>query len=107
MNKYNVRFTSIFNIMLNHHLEYYYWYSPLYTGKVMYEINEMIRVLEKFPYVAPMLSNDNDVRKYNIKNRFSIIYKIENNEVGLLYFLDNRMLNNSYMVKEEIEQYQL
>ena len=106
MNKYKVRFTSDFNRMLNYHLEYYSLYSQLYVGKIMYEINTMIKVLEKFPYVAPILSNDDDIRKYNINNRFSIIYKIENNEVGLLYFLDNRMLNDNYLAEEIIEVYQ-
>lgn len=107
MNKYNVTFTRDFNMMLNYHLEYYSLYSMLYVAKVMYEINEMVKVLEKFPYAAPTLSKDNDIRKYIIKNRFSIIYRIDKNEVSLLYFLDNRMLNDNYLAEEIVEIYQV
>ena len=52
-----------------------------------------------------MANKTDNIRKAIIKNRFSIIFQIEGNYIKLLYFLDNRMLNNSYMVEEEKELY--
>lgn len=105
MNKYNIVVMPEFKKTLRQNLKYYSLFNNMYSLKIIYEINEMAKIIQKFPYVAQILSKDERIRKYIIKNRFSVIYRIKKDTIELLYFLDNRRLNNSYIVEEEMEVY--
>ena len=79
MKKYNIVVSPDFKIMLDEILNMYLQCSPLYVRKILKDI---------------------------IHKRFSILYRIDNNEVDILYFIDNRMQNDNYL-SEEIEVYQV
>ena len=102
---YKIIFTDTFLDMLEDIINYYAQYSFGYSNSILLEVSRSIGILQLFPNAMPIANKSDKVRKAIIKNRFSIIFKIENDFVRLLYFLDNRMLNNSYMVEEEMELY--
>ena len=107
MNENNVIVTDIFKNMLHQILVYYSLYSNVYTLKIMYEVKQAVRLISEYPDLAPRLAKDKSMRKFIIKKRFSIIYKVENDTVELLYFIDSRMLNDTYVMEEEIELYHI
>lgn len=103
----NIVITPKFRKMLRKRLSYYDAYNHGYTLNIMSEIYNVIAIIQKYPYIAPALTNDKNTRKAIIKKRFSIIYKVENKQVELLYFLDNRMLNDNYLAEEIVVVYQV
>ena len=106
MKKYNVVVSPDFKIMLDEILNMYLQCSPLYVRKILKEINLAFEILEKFPYLMQTFPSNNNLRRYVIHKRFSILYRIDNNEIDILYFIDNRMQNGNYLA-EEIEVYQV
>jgi len=75
------------------------YYSVNYINKIVKEIYQAISMLKIFPYATPSIKFKNkpgEYRKYVINNRFLIIFKIEQNNVYLLYFVDARMQYENY-----------
>lgn len=104
---YKINISDVFTNMLEEIVLYYSNYSIKYSNSIRVEVYKAISILQVYPYIFPLISKSNLFRKVVIKNRFTIICSIENNKVNLIYFLDSRRNNSSYMVEEEIEQYQV
>lgn len=102
---YKLKISSTFTDMVENIITDYSLYSMKYSYNVRVAIYNAINILETYPYAFQKISSHSTLRKCVIKSRFSIIYKVEKDEVELLYFIDNRRLNNSYMVEEEKELY--
>ena len=102
---YKLKISSTFVNMVENIISYYALYSIKYSCNIRVSIYNAINILETYPYAFQQISSQSALRKCVIKGRFSIIYKIEQDEVELLYFLDSRRLNNSYVVEEEKELY--
>ena len=98
---YRLKISSTFTDMVENIITNYSLYSIKYSYNIRIAIYNAMNILETYPYAFQKLSQNSELRKCVIKSRFSIIYKIEKDEVEFLYFLDNRRLNNSYMVEEE------
>lgn len=99
MNKYKIFFTQQFKDMFNFQLSKYYSYSPTYALNIEKKLNEAINILEIFPHSTPSIKLKNKsetYRKFIIKKRFLIIYKISNNIIYLLYFVDARQSRKNY-----------
>lgn len=102
---YKIVFTDDFLDMLEEILESYSAYTQ-YCNAIRLEVWQAIKLLQTYPHIAAMLTKNKSMRKFIIKKRFSIIYRIQDNGVWLLYFIDNRMQNGNYL-SEEIEVYQV
>ena len=75
------------------------YYTINYINKVLIKIANAIAMLKIFPYITPSVKFKDklgEYRKYVINNRFLIIFKIEQNNVYLLYFVDARMRYENY-----------
>ncbi len=102
MNKFKIILTHDFKNMFYNRLEYYYLYSESYVKTIIDELKAVINIISKFPYLAPKYNSNKNVRRFVIKNKFAIIYKIDGDEIHMLYFLDGRMKNNSLEVNETV-----
>ena len=102
MNKFKIILTCDFKNMLYSRLEYYYLYSDNYVKTIIDELKAVIDIISKFPYIAPKYNSNKNLRRFVIKNKFAIIYKIDVDEIHMLYFLDGRMKNNSLEVNETV-----
>lgn len=99
MEIYNVIVAPSFEIMLTEVLYRNKYYSNSYTNNILNKTYVAISVLETFPYATPSVKfkdKQGEYRKYVINNRFLIIFKIEQNNVCLLYFVDARMRYENY-----------
>ena len=99
MNKYKVLLASSFNTMLKYTLYKNKYYSIAYTNKVVDKIYQAITVIKTFPYATPSVKfkyKVGEYRKYIVSNRFLIIFKIESDNIYLLYFIDGRKSLNNY-----------
>ena len=103
---YRLKISSTFTDMVENIITNYSLYSIKYSYNIRIAIYNAMNILETYPYAFQKLSQNSALRKCVIKSRFSIIYKIEKDEVELLYFIDNRMQNGNYLA-EEIEVYQV
>lgn len=99
MNKYKILFTQTFKDMFKYQFDKYKSYSPTYAYNIKKKLNEAISALEIFPYTTPSVkSKEKSItyRKLIIKKRFLIIFKISQNTIYLLYFIDGRQSPKNY-----------
>ena len=99
MNKYKVILSPTFRKMFKEHLNKYKYYSDVYCNNIEKKLYNAINLLKLFPYSLPIIKYKGIpqiYRKYIIKNRFLIIFKIVNNNVYLLYFIDGRQNPKKY-----------
>lgn len=99
MGKYNIIISKQFYIMLEYNMLKSNYYTINYINKVLIKIDNAIAMLKIFPYATPSVKfkdKRGEYRKYVINNRFLIIFKIEQNNVYLLYFIDARMQYENY-----------
>lgn len=101
MTKFTIVSTPEFKSMLSETINYYSEFSYSFSYDVLREFEEGCKVISYFPYIVPKFKEN--VRKFIIKNRFIVIYKIEGNEVHMLYFIDGRMANNNLELNETVE----
>jgi len=97
--KYNIIISKQFYIMLECNMLKSNYYTINYINKVLIKIANAIAMLKTFHYATPSVKfkdKPGEYRKYVINNRFLIIYKIEQNNVYLLYFVDARMRYENY-----------
>lgn len=88
-------FTKIFKDVLNQYLNY----SSTYSHKVQKQVYEAINLLQIFPYATPTIKFRGDpeiYRKFVIKKRFLIIFKIVDSTIHLDYFIDGRKSPKNY-----------
>lgn len=100
MKKYNIIFTSTFTEMFNSVSIQYTHYSSTYSDNIEKKLYKAIHLLKTFPYSAPLIKYKGIpqiYRKSIIKNRFFIIFKIINDEIYLLYFIDGRQNPQNYL----------
>lgn len=103
MTKFTIVSTPEFKSMLSETINYYSEFSYSFSYDVLREFEEGCKVISYFPYIVPKFKENENVRKFIIKNRFIVIYKIEGNEVRMLYFIDGHMQNNNLEVNEVVE----
>ena len=99
MNKYKILFTQTFKDMFKYQFDKYISYSPSYALKIEKRLYEAISVLELFPYATPSVKfrgKPETYRKFIIKKRFLIIFKILDSIIYLLYFIDGRQSPKNY-----------
>ena len=93
MNNYKVVISTDLNSMLDNNLSYMKVLSRSYVRSISLEISYFILILEKFPFAFSrfFLPNNNSYfRKITISKRYYLIYRVIDNIVEILYFVDGR-----------------
>lgn len=99
MNKYKILFTQTFKDMFKYQLDKYNSYSPTYALKIEKKLHEAISILELFPYATPSVKfkgKSETYKKFIIKKRFLIVFRIVDNTIYLLYFIDGRRATKNF-----------
>ncbi|MGV4530344.1 type II toxin-antitoxin system RelE/ParE family toxin [Ornithobacterium rhinotracheale] len=65
--------------------------SDVFSKKILVEINKVEKELINQPYFLSIYYSKNNVYKKNLlNNKFSIYYRINNENIDILHFRDNR-----------------
>ena len=99
MNKYKILFTQTFKDMFKYQFDKYKSYSPTYALNIKKKLNEAISALEIFPYATPSVKfrgKSETYRKFIIKKIFLIVFKVVDDTIYLLYFIDGRQAPKNY-----------
>lgn len=65
--------------------------SDVFSKKILVEINKVEKELINQPYFLSIYYPKNNVYKKNLlNNKFSIYYRINNENINILHFRDNR-----------------
>ena len=93
MNNYTVVISDEFANMANNNLSYLKVLSGSYVNSILLAISYYILLLEKFPFAFSRFHLPNDIsrlRKITIAKRYYLIYRVTDNVVEILYFVDGR-----------------
>ena len=92
-NKYSVKISNSFNVMLYKNLFKYTFYSTSYVNLIHAKVYYFFELLKTFPFSFPKFylnETNTHLRKYVIDKRFLIVYEVTDNIVEILYFVDGR-----------------
>ena len=99
MKNYKIIFSPSFIKMLEDELKNYITYSLTYSRKIENKVYEAISILKIFPYSTPIIkfkSEQEIYRKFIVKKRFLIVFKVLNDTIHLDYFIDGRQSTKNY-----------
>lgn len=60
------------------------------TGKFIYKTQNLLNFISKQPYIFKASEIGNSVRKAVLSKQTSLFYRVEDKQIVLLYFWDNR-----------------
>lgn len=96
MNRYNVILAPSFTKMVKYELNRY---GVIYASKIEKGIYDAVILLKLFPFASQTIKfkgKPGTYRKITIIKRFLIVFRITNNDVHLLYFIDGRQSPKNY-----------
>ncbi|MBR5227773.1 MAG: hypothetical protein IKV94_03955 [Clostridia bacterium] len=100
MKSYKVIFSPSFIKMFEDELNNYISYSSAYTRKIEKKVYEAINLLKIFPYATPTIKFRGDpqvYRKFIVKKKFLIVFKVLDDTIHLDYFIDGRQAPKNYL----------